>query len=31
MPILPEDQISWGGVLLPRIETLDPRIRGVGS
>eukprot|EP00439_Symbiodinium_sp_Y106_P084095 s101_g24.t2 len=29
MPILPEDQISWGGVLLPRIETLDPRIRGV--
>ncbi|OLP92091.1 hypothetical protein AK812_SmicGene26150 [Symbiodinium microadriaticum] len=29
MPILPEDQISWGGALLPRIETLDPRIRGV--
>ncbi|CAE7349190.1 unnamed protein product [Symbiodinium natans] len=29
MPIRPEDQITWGGVLLPRIETLEPRIRGV--
>ena len=25
--IQPEGQITWGGAVLPRIETLDPRIR----
>ncbi|CAL1163256.1 unnamed protein product [Cladocopium goreaui] len=27
--IQPEGQITWGGAVLPRIETLDPRIRKV--
>mmetsp|Transcript_105669 Transcript_105669/g.252013 ORF Transcript_105669/g.252013 Transcript_105669/m.252013 type:complete len:136 (+) Transcript_105669:58-465(+) len=29
MPIRAEDHITWGGSVLPRIDTLDPRIRGV--
>ncbi|CAJ1351683.1 unnamed protein product [Effrenium voratum] len=30
MPIRAEDHITWGGSVLPRIDTLDPRIRGAG-
>jgi hypothetical protein len=29
--IQPEGQITWGGAVLPRIETLDPRIRKAGG